>query len=101
MLLREKDKNAIIAFAKEIKTPIKILAYGSRVSGEAHDMSDLDLVIISKDKKKLDIDELVTFKEKLQKSNIPIIVQVVDWYRIPEYFHDSILQNYEVLYNSN
>jgi predicted nucleotidyltransferase len=96
MLIRPQDKEAIIQIAKDtLKTPCKLLAYGSRVSGEAHDMSDLDMVIISKDGNKLDISEYIEFKEKLSDSNIPIIVQVFDWYRLPETFHKNILNNCE------
>lgn len=98
MLLREKDKNEIVLIAEQtIKTPSQILAYGSRVNGDAHDTSDLDLVIVTKEKKPLDIDELLDFRESLQKSNIPILIQVLDWDRIPESFQENILKNYESL----
>lgn len=98
MKIREKDKHAIIELAKNsVKHPSKILAFGSRVNGQAHDTSDLDLVIVANDKKKIALDDLLDFKDSLQKSNIPIIVQVLDWYRIPTSFHQNILENYEVL----
>lgn len=98
MLIREKDKKEIIALAnKTLKTPLKIWAYGSRVNGEAHDASDLDLVIISKDKKPIDINEFLNFKEHLTNSNIPILIQVMDWHRMPNSFHKNILSNYEEL----
>lgn len=96
MLIREKDKKQIIYLAqKTLKQPSKVWAYGSRVSGEAHDMSDLDLVMVSKDGEKADIGEFLNFKEALQNSNIPILIQVLDWNRIPESFHKNILANYE------
>ena len=98
MLLRDKDKNQIITLIqKNISKPFKLLAFGSRVSGEAHDTSDLDLVIISKEDKAIDINELNQFKEKIVDSSIPILVEVFDWYRIPESFHQNILGNNEVL----
>jgi len=98
MLLRDKDREAIISISKEIfKNPITIWAYGSRVNGNAHDMSDLDLVLISKDASKINISEYVDFKESLVDSNIPILIQVLDWNRIPEYFHKNILRNYKEL----
>jgi len=98
MLIREKDKKNIIDIAsKTIKTPSELWAFGSRVNGDAHDMSDLDLVIVTNDKKRLNIDELVNFKDSLRKSNIPIIVQVMDWARIPKSFYNNILYNYEVM----
>ncbi|MEA2099888.1 MAG: nucleotidyltransferase domain-containing protein [Campylobacterota bacterium] len=98
MLLRNKDKESILQIAKQtFKNPINIWAYGSRVNGQAHDMSDLDLALISKDDEKIDIDEYISFKELLRDSNIPILIQVLDWNRIPKYFHKNILDNYEEL----
>ena len=97
VLIREKDKNAVIAIAKaSIKEKIHIWAYGSRVNGDAHDTSDLDLVIKTVDNTKLNISEFLTFKENLRESNIPIIVQVMDWHRISDTFHKQILKKYSV-----
>jgi uncharacterized protein len=98
MKIRKKDKQAIIAIAKEtIAEPTTILAFGSRVNGKSHDMSDLDIVIVSDKKEKIAISQLMNFKEKLQESNIPIIVQAFDWYRLPESFHKNILSGHEVM----
>ena len=100
MLLREKDRELIVSLAqKTLKHPSSVWAYGSRVSGEAHDASDLDLVIVSKDGQKVDIVEFINFKEALQDSNIPILTQVLDWNRIPESFHKNILGNYEEIFD--
>ena len=52
MLLRTKDKdNILYIFKKIFNNAIDIWAYGSRVNGDAHDMSDLDLVLVSLKKK--------------------------------------------------
>ena len=98
MLLREKDKSRIIDIADKIFTsPIEIWVYGSRVNGTAHDTSDLDLVIRTKDLQPVDASELHLFQEAVEDSNIPIMVQIFDWARIPESFHHNINKNYEVL----
>jgi predicted nucleotidyltransferase len=98
MLIRQKDKNNLINIAKQtIKTPCELIVFGSRVNGEAHDTSDLDMVIKTKSGEKLDIEEFITFKENIQESNIPIIIQTLDWYRIPKSFHENILKNHEKL----
>ena len=96
MLIRPQDKEQIISLAKQtLNQPLKLWAYGSRVNGEAHDTSDLDLVLISKDGEKVAISEYINFKEALRDSNIPILIQILDWQRIPESFHKNILANYE------
>ena len=95
MLIREKDKLAIIKLAKDnIKEKFSLWAYGSRVNGGAHETSDLDLVVVPKETGRLHLWE---FEEALQMSNIPIIVQVLNWDRIPINFHQQILKKYEVL----
>ncbi len=96
MIIRQKDKEKIISLALEnFKQPLKILAYGSRVNGEAHETSDLDLVVVCKNEEKVNINDFVNFIEALKESNIPIFVQVLDWNRIPETFHNNILANNE------
>ena len=98
MILRQIDKENILKITNTIfNNSVKILAYGSRVNGEAHNMSDLDLAIISKDNKKLDIDKLEEFKQNLIDSNIPMLIQVIDWYRVPKSFHKNILLNHKEL----
>ena len=98
MLLRDKDHKEIIRLAKRSFTkPVKIWAYGSRVNGKAHDGSDLDLVVLPDGDEMIDLGELGVFKELLQESTIPILVQVLDWNRIPEIFQANILKEYETL----
>ena len=102
MLIREKDKLLLQCLAKQnIRTSCEILAYGSRVDGSAHDTSDLDLVIKCDSGKVLDISEFMSFKDGIQESNIPILVQVLDWNRIPNNFRCNILNNYEVLFSNS
>ena len=98
MLLREKDHKENIRLATESFTiPIKIWAYGSRVSGLAHEGSDLNLVVLPDGYQMIDLGELGMFKELLQESTIPILVQVLDWNRIPKSFQANVLKEYEVL----
>lgn len=98
MQLREKDQKEIIRLAKESFTrPVKIWAYGSRVSGMAHEGSDLDLVLLPDGYEMIDLCELGMFKDLLQESTIPILVQVLDWNRIPKSFQANVLKEYEVL----
>ncbi|WP_119343243.1 nucleotidyltransferase domain-containing protein [Facilibium subflavum] len=98
MILRDEDKKRLLNIAETtLKTPCEIWAYGSRVDGSAHDTSDLDIVIRTADLSPLPIEELSAFKQAVHDSNIPILVQVSDWARMPEYFHSNILANYEVL----
>lgn len=96
--LREQDRKIICDLANKIFSgPVEIWAYGSRVKGTSHDASDLDLVLRSKNLKPIIIEEFSKFVEELKDSQIPILVQVFDWARLPESFHENILKEYEVL----
>ncbi len=99
MILRDKDKVRVIDLAcKTLSGSFEIWAFGSRLTGEAHEGSDLDLVIKSDDE--ISWHEFARYKEALKHSNIPILVQVMDWNTIPKSFQENILANYVVLYSS-
>jgi hypothetical protein len=99
--LRKKDHEELCNLAQNcFKSPVEIWAYGSRVNGDNHDASDLNLVARNEGLTLLERDDLVSFKNCIQHSNIPILVQVFDWKRLPNSFHSNILENYEVLFSN-
>lgn len=100
MLLREKDKQALIAIFETEQTPFQVWAYGSRVNGKAHDGSDLDLVLRTPNLQPLPFKNYSTICEKIENSNIPILVELRDWARLPESFHRNIEKEYEVLFGA-
>ena len=61
----------------------EVWAYGSRVTGGAHEGSDLDLVLRHPDDVKQDVEGWIDLKEALQESQIPILVEVHMWSRLP------------------
>jgi len=67
-------------------------AFGSRVSGDCHAGSDLDLVVIGATSK--DVNKL---KCGFQDSNIPFLVDVLRWESIPDYFQTEIKERYVVV----
>lgn len=75
----------------------EIWAYGSRVHGDCHDTSDLDLVARNPEALTKPCPGLADVAEAFSQSNLPIMVQITDWARIPKAFHDEILAGYVVL----
>jgi predicted nucleotidyltransferase len=101
MLIREKDRLKLISiFEATFSVPIQILAYGSRVNGDAHEGSDLDLVVRSLDSSREYLDQLFEVIDAIQESTIPILVELRAWDYLPESFKSEILKNYELLYDS-
>ncbi|WP_199879923.1 nucleotidyltransferase family protein [Arundinibacter roseus] len=100
MILRTKDKERLIAIFKTAPIPIEVWAYGSRVNGDAHEGSDLDLVVRTPDLQKVPMSIFSDLREKIRESNVPIVVELFDWARLPERFQKTIEQKNEVLFSS-
>lgn len=79
---------------------IDVWAYGSRVNGQSHESSDLDLVLRGPGLKEIQFDVLRNFKAAVRECSIPILVEARDWARIPERFQREIERGYIVLAGS-
>jgi predicted nucleotidyltransferase len=101
MILREKDLETLINIFSSIDYPMDVLAYGSRVNGEAHSGSDLDLAIRGKNSQSLPFDVYSKLLKKVQDSNIPILVDIKDFYALPSKFRQNIENKCEILYSSD
>ena len=70
----------------------EVLAYGSRVNGTSHEGSDLDLVACNPDDPSLPLPGLAELREAFAESSLPILVDILDWARIPESFRQEIIR---------
>lgn len=68
----------------------EVWAYGSRVNGDGHEASDLDLVVRQPADLTQESNQIEDLRDALVESNLPIRVDVVDWARIPATFHREI-----------
>ena len=82
---------------KEHVPEVEVWAYGSRVNGQSHDASDLDLVLRGPSLEKIPSLQLADLKEAFTESNIPFFVEARDWARLPESFHIEIESNFAEL----
>ncbi len=76
---------------------VEVWAYGSRVNGQSHGGSDLDLVLRGPRLAEINTSRLADFIEALQDSTIPFLVEARDWARLPESFHCEIERAHVVL----
>ncbi|MBU6123215.1 nucleotidyltransferase family protein [Hymenobacter siberiensis] len=96
--LRPKDLALVHdLIARHLPAEVAVWAYGSRVNGNHHEGSDLDLVLRTPDLTPLPGRLLAGFREALTESNLPIFVDTHDWATLPESFHPRILNRYEVV----
>lgn len=69
----------------------EVRAFGSRVTGTCHDTSDLDLVVINPaEPERHQGPGFWELKEALSESNLPFLVDLSDWARMPESFRENI-----------
>ena len=87
--LPRRYRDQLEALLREHVPGVEVWAYGSRVNGESHDGSDLDLVLRGPTLEPLD-GGFYDLLEAIEKSNIPILVQAHDWAMLPESFHREI-----------
>ena len=75
----------------------EVWAFGSRVTGNATETSDLDLTIIGETP--LDFETLAALRDAFSESRIPYKVDVVDWATISETFREIIGKDKIVIQN--
>ncbi|HEX3556487.1 MAG TPA: nucleotidyltransferase domain-containing protein [Thermoanaerobaculia bacterium] len=76
----------------------EVWAYGSRINGRAHEGSDLDLVVRNPEDLGRPQRDLWELREAFSESEIPILVEVFDWARIPEEFRREIARAHVVIW---
>ncbi len=95
--LPEKYAAQVLTLLRQHIPQAEVWAYGSRVRGDNYEASDLDLVARFPPTEKRDFFRLSSVKEAFIDSNLPIIVQILDWESIPESFKNEILAGYVVV----
>lgn len=74
----------------------EIWAYGSRLNGNAHDGSDLDLIVKSFNSNECYITEL---QDIIANSNIPFLIDIHQFDFLPKSFQNEILKKYVIIYD--
>ncbi len=97
ILLQERHRAALDRLFAEHLPEIEVWAYGSRVTGRAHDGSDLDLALRAPGGAEIAPAWLGAFERALEASTIPFLVQPHDWARLPERFRREIERRHTVL----
>ena len=75
------------------KYPYKFYAYGSRVKGTARKFSDLDLCY----REEIPNEVIYQIKEELEESDLPFIVELVNWKHMRPQFQELIRKDLKVI----
>ncbi len=95
LFIKQEHLDMLRSIFKQYCPCAEVWAYGSRFGGDAHEGSDLDLVVKTFGDKKCTLAEL---KELLNDSNIPFLVDILEFDKIPVSFQNEIKRNYTVIY---
>lgn len=95
--LPERHRQKLQALLALHTPQAQVWAYGSRVNGKAHEGSDLDLVLRNPTDLSQDVEDWDQLKDALQASDLPMLVDVHLWSRLPQAFHANIEAEYVVL----
>lgn len=68
----------------------QVWAYGSRVTRQAHEGSDLDIVVRNPADLAAETPGCPALQDAVRESDLPMLVDVHDWARLPESFHRNI-----------
>ena len=94
--LSARHRATIEALLRKHLPDVEVWAHGSRVNGQSHDGSDLDLVLRGPGLAKIDVSRLADFMEAVSSSTIPFLVEAHDWASLPERFHRQIGRDHMV-----
>ncbi len=72
-----------------------VWAFGSRVNGRPQKFSDLDLALVSNEK--IDWRIIERLKDAFSESDLPIMIDVVDFNSVSENFRKIIFENHSVV----
>lgn len=97
--LDEKNLQIVKEILHKLAPDCKVIVFGSRVTGTSEKFSDLDLVLDCSTS--MDWRRLESLKDAFSESDLPIMVDVLDWQTISESFRERILMHYEVLQQPN
>lgn len=97
LTMEPRHLSALQALLQTYVPEAQVWAYGSRVYGTGHETSDLDVVLRHPADLSVDVPGWADFKEAIQDSSLPILVDLHLWSRLPKSFHANIEAGYVVV----
>ncbi|MBX3639021.1 MAG: nucleotidyltransferase domain-containing protein [Nitrosomonas sp.] len=97
LLLPDRHLHTLQALLTQYTPDAEVWAYGSRVTGGAHEGSDLDLVLRHPDDPTQEPQGWFECQEALQNSTLPMLVEVHLWSHLPEGFRRNIEAGYVIV----
>lgn len=93
--ITEGELKEIKGLLKKYATGCEVRAFGSRITRNVKNYSDLDLVIVGNHK--VVRKDMICLKEAFEESKLPFRVDVLDWHNISDDFKKVIENDYVVV----
>lgn len=93
--LEDEQLNILKNILKKYFSNQEIRVFGSRYKHTNNEFSDIDVVIVGKEK--IDISTFSKVKEQLQESDLKYRVDLLDWNTISDEFKKVIEEGYEII----
>ena len=87
-------REVLLDLLREHLPEVEAWAYGSRVNGQSHDGSDLDLVLRAPDLQEIPALALADFSQAVHDSTIPVVVEARDWARLSRSFRRRVEEDH-------
>ena len=97
--IKESEREIISNIVSQYANNCEVLAFGSRVCGNNKETSDLDLAFVIPDNKKMPIKQWGNIKYAFGESDLPFIVDIVDYNSCEDYFKKIIDKNNLKIYS--
>jgi predicted nucleotidyltransferase len=97
LLLSERHRKLLIDLLAIHVPEARVWAYGSRVSGSAHEGSDLDIVLLHKTTREVAVDGKHELIDAIEQSLLPMLIDVSEWCYLPEWLRGEIEYRHVVL----
>lgn len=87
-LTPEQISTVRLITAEYLRPSTELYAFGSRTTGKARQYSDLDLLI--KSDNAIPYQTLTELENSFSESDLPFMVDIIDWHQITEEFRTAI-----------
>lgn len=95
--LSEQHLQLLRRILRQYVPEMAVWAFGSRINGNAHAGSDLDIVIIDPTFPERAQTQLINLRRALHDSSLPMLVDTLDWAKLPDDFRQQIEQCHYVI----
>src|SRR5690348_14569074 len=96
--LKSTHLNLVQQILMQYVPDMTVWAYGSRTNGRSHEGSDLDLVVLNPRHLSFAQTNLDKLRDAFRESPLPILVDILDWARIPAAFQNEIKKSHVIIW---